>query len=677
MASPNTTEETAPPPVSPPGPTAPNEKATNSAFRRRDPPPSLSFGSLSPLLPPFTPPPSFAGTPAYRYLSPPISIASIASPPPRPEADDYLSGGKGRHNARRDYRSHSPLIGSEGSQGPVAPSNIPPPPPSLVEATKANFAGTASSNDDGTTVASLSALLTTVQPKDRRRSWKLRDSIEVLPSDVKATFLPAPLDTPEGSISPAVNALRRLSRTPTQPRDTGQVDIRRFSRALTSTLGRVFTFKEAPPGVSMVDENAEFLAATGAHSADLEYGTGHHDHVTLKEDDLSEVRATPAIITLRKASAAYRPYSTTTLNSASSKLSHAFKSPSDPDTSTASLLAFDSKHTEKESQSTSSNVSSFKENDQASPPRDMPIRRTSLINDVPRRKTARSMTLLGNTAVNRRQSVTAEAALTRAEFFPCPGNLISPCSKPNLLSPEQSSVRTSVVHFATGNSVHKIIWRADESSSSGSSSSPVSPHNIETPSSKDRTPNTQPSDYVDQELFVISRAEHDTAHDDTTSSSPREGSDQRSPAQREARDAFFAWSWESSPPPVMESHVSLQGAHLRKAPTFDGVTVETSALSDGHDPLANGEGYQSRDVSDQEMGGLGSNNIIPKKQRSRTSPTVLLNDVKAKVGSNTEKRAQNLSLHASTWTPARVGNQGNVGRSLGVSSHARRQSGKS
>ncbi|MCJ1464826.1 hypothetical protein MMC07_003441 [Pseudocyphellaria aurata] len=681
MASPKTPEETGSSLVSP-RPTAKRENSTKSSLRRRGPPPSLSLGSLSPLLPPFSPPPSFAGTPVYQYLSPPISIASIASPPPRPAADDYLSGGKGRHNTRRDHRSHSSMIGSEGSQGPVAPSNIPSPLASLVDATKADFAGLASSNDDGTTVAPLSAPLITTQPKDRRRSWQLRDSIEVLPSDVKATFLPPPLDVPEGSISPAVNALRRLSRTPTQPRDTGRADLRRFSRALTGPLGRVFTLKDAPPGVGMIDEETAFLTATGAYSADLDYGTGHHDHVTLKEDDLSEVRATPAIITLRKASAAYRPYPTTTLNPApittslSPKSSHAFESPSDPNTSTASLLAFDSKHTVQESQPISSNVPSFKENDQASSPRDMLIRRTSLVNDYsPPHKTTRSMTLLGNTAVNRRQSVTAEAALTRAEFFPCPGNLISPCSKPNLLSPEKSSARTSVVHFATGSSVHKIIWRANESSTSGSPSSPVSPTNSETPSSKDRSPSRKPSDYVDQQLFVIPSAEHDTAHDDTPSSSPRKSWDQRSPAQREAQAAFFAWSWESSPPPVMESYVSSQGAHLTKATTFDGVTVKNPALSDRHDPLARGEESQSRDVGDQDLGGLGSE-FMPKKQRSRTSPTVQLSDVKAETGSNTEKGGRISSLRGNLLTPARVGNKGSVGRSVGVSSHARRPSRK-
>lgn len=493
------------PPVSPSGSTAHNDITTDPPHRR-DPAPSLSLDALSPLLRSFSPPPSFSRTSSYRYLSPPISIASVGSPPPRPEADDYLAaGGKGKHHARREYRSHSPLIRSEGSQDSVAPSTTTPPPASLVEASKIELAVTANSNDDSANLAPPIACLITIPPKERRRSWQLRDSLECLPPDCKAALLPAPSELPGGAASPALNALRRLSRTSTRPRDTGFGEIGRFSRALTGTLSKVFTFKDAPPGVSMVNENAEFLAATGAHSADLEYGTEHRDHVTFMEDGLSEVQATPAIIILRKASAAYQPGSNMAPNttSSSSKPSRSSESPYHPHTSIASLSAFDSKRLEKESPSISSTVSSLKENDQASPQLDTPIQRPSLVgDDSPPHKKTRTLTLLRSTAVNRRQSVTVEAALTTAEFFPCPGILISPCSKPNLLSSEQESVRTSVVQIASRNSVHKIIWRADESSSSAGSSSPVSPTNKETPSSNDRYSIEKPCEYIDQDPLV-------------------------------------------------------------------------------------------------------------------------------------------------------------------------------
>lgn len=623
MTAPTDVGDIPAPPVSPSGSMAHND-ITTSPPHRRDPAPSLSLDALSPLLRSFSPPPSFSRTSSYRYLSPPISIASVGSPPPRPEADDYLAaGGKGKHHARREYRIHSPLIRSEGSQDSVAPSATTAPPARLVEASKIELAVTANSNDDGANLAPPLACSITVPPKERRRSWQLRDSLECLPPDCKAALLPAPSELPGDAASPALNALRRLSRTSTRPRDTSFGDIGRFSRALTGTLSKVFTFKDAPPGVSMVNENAEFLAATGARSTDLEYGAEHRDHM---EDGLSEVQATPAIIILRKASAAYQPRSSTAPNttSSSSEPSRSSESPSHPHTSIARLSAFDSKRLEKQSPSISSTVSSLKENDQASPQLDTPVQRPSLMSDdSPPRKKTRTLTLLRSTAVNRRQSVTVEAALTTAEFFPCPGILISPCSKPNFLSPEQESVRTSVVQFASRNSIHKIIWRADESSSSAGSSSPVSPTNKDTTSSKDRYSIEKPCEYINQDPLVTLNIEIQTALDDTTLS-PMQNSVPGPLAHGKPKQAFFAWSWESSTPPAMESHVSLHSAHprkssfqVRKASTYDGAMVESflrlsdrrstsdrgkKPLIDLHGPFTGGEEPQSHAGSNHEEG---------------------------------------------------------------------------
>lgn len=572
----------------------------------------------------------------------------------------------------------------------MAPSNITPPPASLVEAAKIVLVGTASSTDDGTNLASLPACLITLHLKERRHGRQLDDRIDGQPPDVKVSFLPAPLDVPDDVASPAVNALRRLGRTPTQPRDAGFVDIGRFSRALTGTLRRVFTLEDDAPGVSLVNEHAELLAATGAHGADFECRTGHHDHLIIKNEGFSELQATPAIITLRKASAAFPPHSTIPPNttSASSEPSHSFEPSSHPHTSTANLLAFDSKRIENESPSIVSAVSSLNENDQASPKPHTPVRQPSLLNGcLPPRKISRSMTLLGNTDVNRRHSVTAEAALTMAEFFPSPGIIIGSGNKPNLLSPEQESVRTSVVEFASRNSVHKIIWQATETSSSTSSSGPVSPSNKETLIKK-------PSEDTDQDPSVTLDAEIQAANDKT---SLPENSVSPSTAQREAQDAFFAWSWGTSPPPVMESRVSLEGAqlrkstlHVRKAATLDEVTVGSfprlsdrrstsewrkKPLVDLHDPVTSLEEPQSHGVIDEKEVELRSG-MKPEKQRSRTSPNVIQNDIEAELSSRTEKGSRTFSLNGPLFAPARVRDEGSTGRSVGVSSRMKVKSGK-
>lgn len=608
----------------PPPPGTPSESAAHSdvtgPHHQRDVAPLLSMDALRPLLLSFSPQPPYSQTPSSRYLSPPISVGSVASPPPRPETDDYFAagaryaGGKRKYNMRQEHKSQTLLYRSEGSLDSVPQSNITPPPPSLVKARETELASSANTNEDGTNLAPLPACLGTVQAQERPRVLHLRDSIECLPPDAKVTFPPAPLVIPEDSASPAVNALRRLSRTPSQPQDvgTGFVYLHRFSRALTGSLGSVYNFKDAPPSISKVNENAEFLAAIGAHSADFDYGTGHHGHVAFEQDGLSEVRATPATIILRKASAAiaYQPRSTTapTTASTSSKLFRSFESPFHPLTPTSSLLAFDSTRIQKQSRPISSTVAAVKESDQASPQPDPPVRRLSLASDyLPPHKKARSMTLLGNRTVNRRQSVTAEAALTTTEFFPCPGTLISPCSKPNLLSPEQALVRTSVVQFASRNSVHEIIWRENETSSSGTSPSPLSPTNKGTPSPKDTSPIKEPSESTDQDPFATLNAEIQTALDETPSlvlgrSVPP------SPAQREAQEGFFAWSWENSPPPVMKSTF-----RLGKASSFSGVAAEPFApfgdrrstsewrkkpLVDLHESVAGREESQSHGVSD-------------------------------------------------------------------------------
>lgn len=664
MTAPTPVEEI-PTPSGFPSSSKAHEDITTSPHRQRAPAPSLPLDAFTPLLRSFSTAPSVSETPSSRYLSPPVSIGSRGSPPPRLEADDYLAAGarhargKGKHQTRREHRIHSSLIMSEDSQIEVAPSNVTPPPASFVEATKPELASAAISNDDCIDLPPPPACLITVQPKERRPGWQLRDSIECLPPEVKATILPAPLDVSDSAASPAVNALRRLSRTHTQTRDTRFGEIDRFSRAVTGTLGRVFTFKNGSPAVSMVNESTGLLAATGAHSADSEYGTGHRNHVTFKEDGVSEVRATPAIITLRKATVAPQPRSTTKPNTTleSSEACSSFESPFQKWTSTENLEAFDSEHIEKEWPLISSTVASLKENGHASPPLDTAVRRPSLGSDClsPRKKT-RTMSLLGNTAVNPRHSVTAEAAeatLTTAEFFPCPGILISPCSKLSLLSPDQASVRTSVVQFASQKSVHNIIWQANESSSSGGSTSPVSPTNRESPPSKDdSSPPKKPSEYIDQDAFATLNAGIQTALDDAPSSPPRK-SVLRSPAGREAEDVFSAWSWESSPALMIESHVSLHGDHRRKstfllgkASTFDGLAVKSlSALHDRrsmseshkesmvnlHDSGADREEPHFHGFSEREEGG---------EQRSRASSTVLQSDTEAETGSKTEKESR-------------------------------------
>ena len=517
---------------------------------RRAQAPSMSFDSLKAFQ-------SFLGsntsTPSSRYLSPPVSIADRSSPPPHQEAEDYVTSGdhhvgKRTHSRRREQRSHSPFVNSEESAVAESflPETMPTMPTADSEAKKVQQDENRKSEDIAHNTGGSWTPSVTAQPQDKSQWVRLLDSIAGLPRDVQATSASTSHKVVEDSyVSPAINSLRRHSRCSTQPLDTDFMDIRRLSRAVTTTLSAVFTSKDADPAINPENENTIFPALTN-HANDLAF-TGDRLHVR---------QVTPATITLRKATQPCQALPTGASETPTpSEASQSVEPPFTPPTSIPNLLAFSSKRVGKKSASSSSSFSFSSQNDAIGQQSDTITRRLSFMthdespsmNDSPTTR-RRSGTLPSGTTTDQGHSLLADTALTKTGVFPYFGAFINPCSKPGIGPPN----RTSVVQFVSRTSIHEIIWRETESSSSGSESSLITPKKSQLSGSASRSPAKGPQ--TDVRGSRPPRPEAAVGKEPSSGQpSPPSNAIAQSIAQREAQEALFSWTWDADPFAITES----------------------------------------------------------------------------------------------------------------------------
>lgn len=443
---------------------------------------SMSFDSLKAFQPFLG---SNASTPSSRYLSPPVSIADRSSPPPRREAEDYLTSGdhhasKGKHRRIREQRSHSLLISNSEDSAYTESFSSGTMPAADLEAKKAISDENRKSENIAHNAGSSLSSPVVPQPRDYSPWMRLLDSIAGPPRDA----LPALVSTSrkemeDSNVSPAINALHRLSRCSTQPPDTNFMGIRRLSQAVNTAIGAVFTSQDADPAMSAENENTNFPALTNNHARNSSYKRGHRRHSAFTGDHLYVRQATPATITLRKATQTCQTLSTEASTiSTPFEASQSVEPPSLLPTSTSNLLAFSSKRVGEKPASISSGFSFSDRNECIGTQSDAAARKLSFMNhhESPRMNEsptmrARSGTLPSGTTTDLGHSVLADNALTKTGVFPCFGTLINPCSKSSVVSPD----RTSVIQFVSRTSVHEIIWREAESPSSGSESSVITP----------------------------------------------------------------------------------------------------------------------------------------------------------------------------------------------------------
>lgn len=549
---------------------------------RRAQAPSLSFDNLKPFQSNLG---SNASTPSSRYLSPPVSVTDRSSPPPHREAEDYITSGdrharKRKQHTTRERRSHSHMTNRKGSAATES---------SVTTKTPATQSEAVNISSNAHTVGNNNSIPeTNTQPRKKSRAWwQDFGSNDVLPRGHQSSLVPtARQDEEDFNVSLAANSLRRFSCCAPQTTTTNFIDIRRLSHAVTSTLSAVFTSKDDDSAINTADENAGFPVLTSHHINDFSNSTGDHGSSASTEDRLHVKRATPATITLRKAS---QP----------SNVSPVVEPPLLPITLTSNLLAFSSIRVPQKSPSISEKSFSFSDqNEDIGPQLDPATRSMSLAN---RRKSsgiikppstrARSGTLPSSTSTDQGHSLLSDIALTKTGIYPGFGSFINPCSKFNG-SPAMPSIRTSIVHVVSRTSLHEIIWRETETSSSGSGSSFGTVKQTDRPHSSSQSP-------IDNTLKLVGASQPPqrklevSTKSNSRPPSPFDIQEPLTHTQQEAQKALFAWSWdgsrwENSASPASAHNTkngvptTSQSPHLTKSSTFSEGTVFPTPSTGDH-----------------------------------------------------------------------------------------------
>lgn len=509
---------------------------TSIATKRRF---NLSFDSLKVF------PPSLRNTSSQnsqdsptQLLSPPVSIVIPMSPPPRPEKEDYfMSDRKGKE---RRKRHQSPLSRNETYSTSVtsefsSKQRVAPPPSSPKSSEGFRPGNYQSFNDEIRGVYYPPA-----QPQSPPTLFQLPDSLVSLPPELVAAVDPPILRTKDSlDPSPAIESLRRLSRSRTQPSIEGILDLKRLSRAVTETLTAVFATKEASPVVSLKAKRLAFLNRQG------EIFNKARQAKIKEENHPPGGRATPASITLRKASSVRVLVDTpqSCLSSESESDVAIFELPYHLLNSTSNLLTFVSRRVGNRSPSVTSSFFSLPQDRSNSLQSNPLLRNYSFRDNPPGGQTmTKFATLLLDAPPERRRSFIAEAVLTQTIFCPSSARLINPRCHTIAIPPSQTSVRASVVRLISRNSFHEIIWREDEVSSDGTTSDPST-----TVGAVIRP--TEPLEYNDSSvrnymetgiLLERSAASPSVSNDQSTVHNPILESFE----ERESQKALFAWTWE-------------------------------------------------------------------------------------------------------------------------------------
>lgn len=477
-----------------------------------------------------------------QFLSPLVSIVIPMSPPPRPENEDYfMSDRKGKGKSKRHRSSLSRKeTSSTSANSKFSPKQRVAPPTSSPISSEGFRPGNYQSFDDEIG----GVYYTPAQPQSPPSLLQLPDISASLPPELVAAFdPPIPRSIVSLGPSPAIESLRRLSRSRTQPSSEGILDLKRLSRAVTETLTGVFAAREASPGVS---HNTKRLAILNRQ--------GEIFNEQARKPIFQEPggRAPPASITLRKASSVQVSIDTNRSrpSSVSESVASLFEPPYHLLNSTSNLLAFFSRPAGDRSPSVTSSFFSFPRERSNSPQSNIPLRDYSL-RDIGGQTMARSAALLLDAPPERRRSFIAEAVITHTIFCPSSVRLINPRCHTIAFSPSQRSVRASVVRLVSRNSFHEIIWREDEVSSDGTTSAPsITAGFLIHPTELLESYDNSVTNYMGTE--ILSAASPSVTSDQTATNS----SILKSRKERDSQKALFAWTWEQ---PVSQLGASSLG----------------------------------------------------------------------------------------------------------------------
>lgn len=314
--------------------------------------------------------------------------------------------------------------------------------------------------------------------------WLEQNSRRSTASNRPALIYDIPSNEDNSYDSPAVNSLRRISRSMIQPSDAKRREFKDLSRTLTDKTNTVFLSKGKTSLSNVANENRVGSDAFGFHRGSS--GPENLDENAsgdVSPGDLSPISKgshtpaggllIPTSITLRKASGA-NPLSAAPNANKSSIPNQSIPKICQPPvvfTATSNLVAFQTK----------------RQYHAADPPgQDEPriARRStssgsnSTCNQNPCLGTRlMSITRFGNPTPSQQYTLPADPALTVTSFYPAQAAPSKPQSRSNSESIERAPIRFSVVHFVSRNSIHEVIWYESEASTSRTSSNSISPVN--------------------------------------------------------------------------------------------------------------------------------------------------------------------------------------------------------
>ncbi|KAL8786786.1 MAG: hypothetical protein Q9213_002607 [Squamulea squamosa] len=425
--------------------------------RRRAPTPSLSFNSLNP----FQASRSNVSSPGPLYLSPPISTPSFMSPPPRHEAEDYLSsyGGRKKHPGRPAAVSKTSPLGvpSHSSQRPAAQDSD--------EGHLAHEATNRSKVGVVTSASNVKATIHNVDNQTQQQGLLGTTFHTAADSHGPPDDIGQPLMVPSqaSSQSPAVVSLRRLSVLEGDRQVSVASETNRTSQPSLGVIGSLFNKNDKTSSDSKQSDDDQLnqqpaIKRRSTASRDQDKRRGRNAETSAAILGLK----IPATITLRKATGLFQ------LSPSQEAAAHTFadashfdrkESTSSPTTCT--LVGFDSR-----SLRDPGGLSSPDQDYNMYEPTNSTANKLELCLSTPGSKALMS-------GDSRPQSL-AETAVTIANTFPSPAILASPTGKS--YPAEETERRFSVVHIKSRKSLHQVIWREDDSSSSsGTSSKSVSP----------------------------------------------------------------------------------------------------------------------------------------------------------------------------------------------------------
>ena len=414
---------------------------------RRPLTPILSFGQLSPIKV------SDDGSMhSPLYLSPPVS-GNASSPPPR-KGDGYFGSFGDQHKKRKlrvnETRNRSP---------PLESSNIELHGSSMVESVT-----TGTNEVDIDDINEATMVRATQKAIQRPRTIGFNLHPEISRKVEQHSSEAAEKDKANNHESSAVRSLRRHSEANPPVSSLGPV-----LQSFSSKINTLFKFQDLGLLDSSSDEDVDQTTANTKRKK-VTRRIGHvagiqHGPKTKQRMDPTASVNTPATITLRKASESHytKPRTSTNEETVAAEIVHqngsAFQA-------AAAAMAFRSRPFD------SRWLSSFEEY------KDRMVSFPTKSDNQPgaARQRAMSVARFSESSGVERHSLVAENTLTLEEAHLNPGQFTTK------LSPRRQSVsavdtlrRLSVIRAGLHGSVHEIIWREDETSSSVSSVTSVSP----------------------------------------------------------------------------------------------------------------------------------------------------------------------------------------------------------